>query len=302
VNWIFRQFVERRRSVLDIAISLNRKNNHGERLWKKDAIHDILTNEKYIGHNVYHRRSYKLKSKYVTNPPNMWIRAENAFEAIVPKTLFEAASKIILGRRHKLTDEEMIAHLRKVLKQYGKITGALIRDASATPFVQAIRRRFGTLGAAYSLVGYRPAIDYSYKETLRKLRRVCHVVISDLRKHLESVGCMVREEQDSLFINEEFQLLIYPCRHYLTGAGASRWMVTLYQRARPDLILAVRMHPHEESIRDYYLLPAGEITGKRLWLAEENGIDWDGYRFDSLENLCSVFKQVALDLPHEEAR
>lgn len=298
VRWIFRQFVEKRHTEAEIATALNAKGifNHDGRRWSGTAIHDLLLNEKYIGHNVYHRHSWKLKKKHVTNPPNMWVRAENVFEGIVPKKLFEAAHEIFRRRNETLTENEVLDQLRKILTRHGKITGVLIKRSSKQPLMSGIRRHFGTLKSAYSAVGYRPPHDYSYKDTLPKLRSVAEAIIVEVRKHAESIGCTAREDHSSKFliINEEIRLFVYPCRHYTTGTGASRWMISLYQRERPELILAARMHPHDQSIRDYYLLPVTEIKGKRLWLAEENGIDLDGYRFDSLENLCGVFEQVAL--------
>ena len=33
-------------------------------------MHQVLTNEKYIGNNVYNRVSFKLKKKRVINPPD----------------------------------------------------------------------------------------------------------------------------------------------------------------------------------------------------------------------------------------
>jgi hypothetical protein len=44
----------------------------------------VLTNEKYIGNNVYNRISFKLKKHRVVNTPQMWIKKEFAFEGIVP--------------------------------------------------------------------------------------------------------------------------------------------------------------------------------------------------------------------------
>jgi hypothetical protein len=40
----------------------------------------VLTNEKYVGNNVYNRVSFKLKKKRVVNEPDMWVRADGAFE------------------------------------------------------------------------------------------------------------------------------------------------------------------------------------------------------------------------------
>src|SRR5437879_11566722 len=40
----------------------------------RGAVHQILTNEKYTGNNVYHRTSFKLKRKKVEIPPDRSIR------------------------------------------------------------------------------------------------------------------------------------------------------------------------------------------------------------------------------------
>ena len=58
------------------------------RAWTRGTVHQVLTNEKYIGNNVYHRTSFKLKRKHVVNPPDQWIRADGVFEGIVEPELF----------------------------------------------------------------------------------------------------------------------------------------------------------------------------------------------------------------------
>src|SRR5580693_3058245 len=50
----------------------------------------------FIGDNVYHRTSCKLKKKHVNNPPDKWIRADGAFEGVVEPELFCQAREIIL--------------------------------------------------------------------------------------------------------------------------------------------------------------------------------------------------------------
>ena len=87
-----------------------------QRPWTRATVHEVLTNEKYIGNNVYHRTSFKLKAKHVANPPDKWIRADGVFEGIVDRKLFFAAREIIIARSRKLTDEEMLDKLREVLK------------------------------------------------------------------------------------------------------------------------------------------------------------------------------------------
>ena len=58
------------------------------RAWNRATVHQVLTNEKYIGNNVYHRTSCKLKKKHVNNPPDKWIRADGVFAGIVEPELF----------------------------------------------------------------------------------------------------------------------------------------------------------------------------------------------------------------------
>lgn len=53
-----------------IAERLNEQNIPAENgtLWTRAKIHQILTNEKYIGNNIYNKTSSKLKSRLVKTP------------------------------------------------------------------------------------------------------------------------------------------------------------------------------------------------------------------------------------------
>jgi hypothetical protein len=61
------------------------------RQWTKKSVEQVLINEKYIGNNVYNRRSGKLSKRRTATPPEMWIRAPGVFPAIVDPELFAAA-------------------------------------------------------------------------------------------------------------------------------------------------------------------------------------------------------------------
>ena len=86
-----------------------------ERPWTRATIHQILTNPKYVGANVYNRRSYKLKIKRLVNPPEMWIIRKEAFQAIVSTELFLQARRIIEARHNHLTNDDLLARLRNLL-------------------------------------------------------------------------------------------------------------------------------------------------------------------------------------------
>ncbi|MDI1343086.1 MAG: recombinase family protein, partial [Pseudolabrys sp.] len=100
VRWIYQTFLGEGKTEREIADALNTRKVPTDlgRPWTRGTIHQILTNEKYIGNNVYHRTSCKLKRKHVMNPPDMWIRADHAFPAIVDSVLFLKVQEAVLAR------------------------------------------------------------------------------------------------------------------------------------------------------------------------------------------------------------
>ena len=125
VRRIYEAFVSEGKLESEIAAALNAKGIRTDfgRAWNRGTVHQVLTNEKYIGNNVYHRTSFKLKRKHVMNPPDRWIRAEGVFEGIVEAEIYLRAREMILARSQRLSDEEMLEKLRALLEQHGRISG-----------------------------------------------------------------------------------------------------------------------------------------------------------------------------------
>ncbi len=286
-RWIYSAFVEEGKTEGEIADLLNERGVQTDfgRAWTRGTVHEVLTNEKYIGNNVYHRTSCKLKQRHVENPPEKWVRANEAFVGIIDPTLFLAAQGIILTRCRRWTNEEMLEKLRGVLSQHGRISGILIDEADDLPSSSAFRNRFGSLVSAYRLIGYEPDIDYAFVEINRQIRRrhpeIVNAVIEKLR--LINSDVTVRQEDDLLVVNEELMVSVVLCRHQQTGAGTARWVIRLDEGLKPDITIAVRLDETNSGIRDYYLLPALDMTWGKLRLAEENGVYLDTYRFDALD-------------------
>src|SRR5271170_5691135 len=97
VRWVYRSFVKQGKPEREIANILNERGIATDlgRPWTRGTVHQILINEKYIGNNVWNRRSFKLKQKRVRNVPDEWIRADGVFAPIVDQSLFEAAQAIV---------------------------------------------------------------------------------------------------------------------------------------------------------------------------------------------------------------
>jgi len=299
VRWIYQAFVNEGKNELEIARALNSQKVLTDfgRAWTRATIHQVLTNEKYIGNNVYHRTSFKLKLKHVVNPQEEWIRADGTFEGIIEPSLFHTAQGIILARSRKLSNDEMLEKLRGVLKQHGRISGILIDEIDDLPSSTAFRSRFGSLVSAYQLIGYDPGIDYGFIEINRKLREEHPKIVASVIRQIEGLGAtMTLDEQTQLLhLNNELRVSIVLCRHCITGSGSSRWVVRLDEELKPDITVAVRMDSTNEGIRDYYLLPAIDMTWENLRVAEENGVYLDSYRFETLDYFLGMAERIKLE-------
>jgi hypothetical protein len=161
VRWMFATFVHDRRSVAEIATILNERgifNNRG-RQWHQNVVRRLLQSEKYIGNNVWNRRSFKLRKVRVRNSPDKWLRANGVYQAIVDPTLFEAAQEIFRagprrrGPRRKYSDAHLLKALRRLRRRYGYLSSYMI-DRHGPQTAGAYRARFGTLKRAYRLAGF----------------------------------------------------------------------------------------------------------------------------------------------------
>lgn len=297
VRRLYRMFVVQRRSEREIATVLNGEGRLTDlgRPWTRGTVHQVLTNEKYIGNNVYNRSSFKLKAKRVVNDPDNWVRRDGAFEGIVEPDFFEAAQRIIQARCVRYSDEELLARLSDLLAKKGWLSGLVIDEVDDMPSSSAFRHRFGSLVRAYQLIGYSPARDYRYIEINQALRAIHPDVIAQVVAGIARGGAVVAEDPSHglLSINDEFTASVVIVRCLETPAGGLRWKIRLDQGLRPDITIAVRMEVGNAVIRDYYLLPWFECgADPSMRLAPDNGVLLDSFRFDTLDAFFDLTQRV----------
>ncbi len=299
VRRLYRMFVVQQRTETEIAKVLNEEGILTDlgRPWTRGTVHQVLTNEKYIGNNVYNRASFKLKAKRVVNTSDMWVRGDGAFEAIVERDFFEAAHRIIQERSRRFTDEELLSRLSALLADKGWLSGLVIDEIEGMPSSSTFRHRFGSLVRAYRLVGYAPSRDYRYIETNRALRALHPEVVANVVAEIIQAGGAVHRDpvSDLLHINEEFTASLVIARCHMTSAGGLRWKVRFDSGLRPSVTIVARMDESNRAIRDFYLMPRLDFgSSANLRLAPENGIFLDAYRFDTLEALFELSRRVPL--------
>lgn len=267
-----------------------------DRPWTRGTVHQVLTNPKYVGANVYNRRSFKLKKKRVINPPEMWIRRQDAFEPIIGLEQFELAQHIIEARHQHYTDDQLIEKLRQLLENAGMLSGILIDETAEMPSSSAYRSRFKSLLRAYELIGYSPERDYSYIETNRLLRQYHKDLCEKIVSQLQAAGAEVRRDGsvDTLVINECWTTSLTLARCQETEAGNLRWLLRLERSRNTDITIAARLTPGNHDVLDYYLLPRLDEFEKRIRLAPKNGLLLDVYRYDNLDLFLSLTRRITI--------
>lgn len=299
VRRMYRMFTLKGMSEREIAAELNAEGLRTDlgRAWARGTVHQVLTNEKYIGNNIFNRTSFKLKQRRVRNPREEWVRAEGVFDPIVEFDFFAAAQRIIQDRCKRYSDEALLERLSALYTERGQLSGLIIDETEEMPSSSAYRHRFGSLVRAYELIGYSPARDYRFIEINRTLRAMHSDIVAETLRGIEAVGGSVEldHETDLLSINREFTASIVISRCFELPSGALRWKIRLDAGLRPDISIAVRMGPQNTSRLDYYLLPRIDLGSvPRVSLAEANASNLDTYRFESLESLFYLSRRHQL--------
>jgi DNA invertase Pin-like site-specific DNA recombinase len=301
VREIYDQFIEQGKTERQIMEDLNGRGVAGEdgRLWTPATVHQILTNPKYIGANIFNRRSFKLKRKRVKNPIDMWIWRNDAFQPIVSARQFHDAREIIQARHQHLSDEELLDRLRLLLQRCGRLSGILIDESEDMPSSSCYCSRFGNLLRAYELIGWTSERDYSYIEINRELRQRYANLVSTIISELQSLGAAVTVDSHSelLTINSEYTVSLVLARCRETPAGNHRWRIRLERSFNPDITIAARLAPGNQQVLDYYLFPGLDEFEDRLRLGPRNGLFLDVHRYDNLDLFFQLTRRTTIKEP-----
>ena len=81
-------------------------------------------------------------------------------------------------------------------------------------------------------------------------------------------------------------------RYQAYAEGRARWKVRLDAGLNPDVSVAVRLDSSNKDVLDYYLLPHLDFGGPRLSLADQNPVELESYRFETLDYLYSMAERA----------
>lgn len=294
VRWIYEQFVYFFKPERVISSELNRKGIVAEngKEWTRRKIHEILTNEKYIGNNVYNRTSSRLKRCLIHNPQHEWIRCKNAFEAIISEKLFSQAQEIIRNRSVHLSNDDLLGKLSSLFKTKGKLSGIIIDEDDDTPSSSVYRKRFGGLLQAYKLINYKPKHDYDYLRINSLLREQYHSLVEKLICDITEQGCYIDYDEDSkLFtINDEVKMSVVISRCFINNTR-KRWRIRFERKFSYDICIVARLDGKNVKTKDYYIFPSIELLDNQFIFEELNPYQLEFYRHDDLMVFLQILKR-----------
>ncbi|RXH15218.1 recombinase family protein [Bradyrhizobium guangzhouense] len=298
VKFIFRRFVRDHRSEEAIARELRARGelNREQRRWPAESVRYLLQNENYVGANVYNRRSNKLGTGQVRNPPAAWIRKENAFVPIIDRALFAEAQQILARRQNcsHLSNEEMLKRLRILRQRSGRLSKRIIDRAENVPSATLYQMRFGSLREAYRLIDYVSDRDCEYIASRSRRRNMIKEIGMKVVIGLAKSGTEVRLDQMHQTLRvQDTAISFRVARSWLDGeeTHSPTWTIRRGQKLPPGLIVVIRLDASNEEILDYLLMNASELIGTRLRFGTDGWARFGARRFTTVSALTEVIKR-----------
>jgi DNA invertase Pin-like site-specific DNA recombinase len=307
VQWIFQRF-RQQPSEMAIARELNRSGiltNTGRR-WSNKLVGRLLRNENYVGNLVFNRRSSKLKTPSVNNPPDLWIRSEGCIAPIVEHDIFWQANKIIAERRVSLPEEEMLARLRRTLLKRGKLSPKIIDETLGLPCAASYQLHFGSLRNAYRLIGYESRRNCDYADTRKAWTdRLVALAEQVATKIQEGNGFVAYDAStDCWLINDTLSISFRMARWRASELAHYSPQWSIPRKVHPDTgwIVAIRLGANNQEVLDYVLLPTPSPAGRLIRFSEKNRARRGVRRFDTPAALIRSISRLATKSPASIAK
>ena len=278
IKRIFHDFVYERITPKEIADQLNKNRiaSRGGGKWDGSSVLSVLKNELYVGTMVYNKTASRLQARTKHNPKDMWIRTEDAFEAVVDKDTFYRAQKILERqeeeRKRLYSREDMLEKLNDLYQLYGVIRAKQIAARKNMVSVHAYTREFSSLDMAYQNM---------FPDVLERTRKKVAALLKTQTEDIE-------EYEDYVVLNGCFSILIQPSIPVPYGYGAY-WSFRPDQRVEIDVTLGVPLSNNKKyDILGYLFFPRLMIPGKSLKIFSSSEGNLDLYGYQNLDMIDSI--------------
>jgi DNA invertase Pin-like site-specific DNA recombinase len=297
IQRIFREFADERHSVNLIADCLNQEGIPYLRgaIWKGNTLRILLQDPRYIGMQVWGRTTQFLSSPVKRLPVSQWVIYPNAFEPIISQDLFLRAQEVFANFTIRLSDEQLLERLGRLLKEQGELSSRIIDNSRLCPGATAYIRRFGGLLALYTRLGYntpgrRAYISLRQRGALLRRSLITSLIdafpnqIQEVRRN-KRFRPLLRYRGTGLLISVVFA-------RCCTGSLGRSWIIEIptFERRRTTLLALLDFSSNAiESLRVFSGIPT-----KDRHMRVREGDDWlrSGVPLERISDLLDAVRAV----------
>jgi len=251
----------------EIVRELNRSGIRytGDRPWEHWMVSKILKHDKYAGCNVWGQTSRKMHGPIVRIPRKEWTTVPGAFQAIIDKKTFDCVQRIRANRTENKSDAALLAALRRLLKDKGYLSEALIDKSRRVPTVNTYCRRFGSLRRVYQLVRYRQWNEYFQRRRRAEQTEQLHIkLVHDIADCFPDSISLLRnppKRRQLLLVDKHIRVSVYLCRAIKWPNGKPCWKHDPVKGEKHNITLLCTLSKSNDSIKAYYLFRSLGRTG-----------------------------------------
>jgi hypothetical protein len=265
------------------------------KLWAHQSVTEILTNPKYTGINVWGRTTSRLHTKVRPISRNDWVSRDGAFEPLIDRALFDRVQHCLAHRTEPQSNDELLEDLRKLWKQKGKLSGQLVTSSDLTPSPYFYVRHFGSLVAAYELIGYKFKRDSNailHRNYWNRLRDELLTSFQTALPNRVRIVRLINLKKSMLLIDGSIPCTVIICPAQVTAYGQRRWLIRV---RNPDqyypALLCVLDRDNTRISRMYLCPPAGRTRG--FTRREHDPWFRETIRIRSIDQLCSELLKIS---------
>lgn len=297
VRKIFRMVLEGN-SAKRIASHLNEQRVkgpcRGKGKWSISTICSIVENPKYMGTYTWATSTGKLGQRRVRTPEREWVVTTKAFEPIVDEQTFTTAQNLIA---HTKSDQYLLDRLRFLLASQGTLGRWEIRTTPGIPCEETYVSRFGSLGKAYSLVGFQRRDLKKTYQIVNRLQRLRSEVVKTLLNRFPKKFRLQQEgrQRPTLHFVGAPPLLVVVCKSVTLRNGEQRWILSAHIKWKFPALLCF-CNPANTEIQKFCLF--GSLPPGKLLFKED---DLGARRCHSSVDVCLLFRKTITKVGYRSA-
>jgi len=229
------------------------------RAWTENSMRRLLTSECYIGNIIWGKTHGKLSRNRIALPRPEWIKREGAYRPVIEPELFWKVQVEFKRRKIRYSAEEVLADIRKLLTKHGTLSRNMINNGPGIASAPTVRRLFGSLTAAYALVGFVPGPNNKYTKIDRRISLLVTKLGLDFSHFLsEKPICEIHGNICRMTLGGR-QIVLMLARFVDRRAGAEQWYFPWKHVGMPDRLIIGLMAKGNARVGNYYTLCDSEL-------------------------------------------